>query len=323
MGEWHIGVSLFFVLSGFLIATRYYENQRLSLSTFYINRVARIYPLFFLLALATWFYDPGKFQESGESLFVNLILIKGYFKEFLFSGIPQTWSLTVEESFYIVAPALFFLVRKSKWNLVFLPIFMVLIGFILVKTLSNYSLNGLFEDYKFMLVYTFPGRVFEFFTGIALSLFIKKVRIKKYKFPFFTLLGILGITTGILVMTTFKGDFETSLHHPTGIFFNNLFIPILGFAPLFYGLIIEKTWFKTVLSSPLFLVLGKSSYAFYLIHIGIIPNILDNYQLASSPILKFLELNLVAIALYYLWESPINRGIKSIMRASIKIESTS
>src|ERR1700722_6807604 len=66
-GEFHIGVSIFFVLSGFLITFRYYHNFQLTKDWFmqYLkNRVARIYPMYFLLTICAFGYyfitkDPG------------------------------------------------------------------------------------------------------------------------------------------------------------------------------------------------------------------------------------------------------------------------
>jgi peptidoglycan/LPS O-acetylase OafA/YrhL len=55
--EFHIGVTIFFVLSGFLIAFRYYDNFSLSKDWFkqYLkNRVARIYPMYFLLTIGAF-----------------------------------------------------------------------------------------------------------------------------------------------------------------------------------------------------------------------------------------------------------------------------
>ena len=57
--EFHIGVSLFFVLSGFLICLRYYEHIKVSrpwFARYMQNRIARIYPMYFLLTLATFAY---------------------------------------------------------------------------------------------------------------------------------------------------------------------------------------------------------------------------------------------------------------------------
>src|ERR1700712_3228405 len=66
LGEFHIGVSIFFVLSGFLITFRYYHNFHLTVDWFkqYLkNRVARISPMFFLLTVAAFVY----FFISGDT----------------------------------------------------------------------------------------------------------------------------------------------------------------------------------------------------------------------------------------------------------------
>ena len=52
--EWHIGVDLFFVLSGFLITFRYFDQNPLNLKKYLVNRIARIYPMYFLVTLGVF-----------------------------------------------------------------------------------------------------------------------------------------------------------------------------------------------------------------------------------------------------------------------------
>lgn len=65
--EFHVGVTIFFVLSGFLICFRYYDNFHFTSVWFrkYLkNRVARIYPMYFLLTLLTFFLIPVLLPEE-------------------------------------------------------------------------------------------------------------------------------------------------------------------------------------------------------------------------------------------------------------------
>src|SRR5471030_1559314 len=83
LGEFHIGVSLFFVLSGFLITFRYYNNFYLTKDWFkqYLkNRVARIYPMYFILTVAafTWYFftkDPIITKGVGNPVALMLLNI--------------------------------------------------------------------------------------------------------------------------------------------------------------------------------------------------------------------------------------------------------
>lgn len=54
--EFHVGVTFFFVLSGFLIAYRYMEMKNFSWKNFLINRAARIYPIWFILTIVSFIF---------------------------------------------------------------------------------------------------------------------------------------------------------------------------------------------------------------------------------------------------------------------------
>ena len=121
-GEFHIGVSVFFVLSGFLITFRYYDNFHLTVDWFkqYLkNRVARIYPMYFILTLGAFVYYfftkdetiTKGFEHPVVLLLLNITFIRGLFYQFWDTGIAQGWSLTVEECFYFSAPV-FLLISK-------------------------------------------------------------------------------------------------------------------------------------------------------------------------------------------------------------------
>ena len=112
--EMHIGVGMFYVLSGFLITYRYRVNYQIKANWFakyFKNRFARIYPLYFILLLLTLLIHK---EFSFKELFFNLTLTKGFFDPRKFTGIAQAWSLTVEECFYALAPWLFLLYDRKK-----------------------------------------------------------------------------------------------------------------------------------------------------------------------------------------------------------------
>ncbi len=112
LSEAHIGVTMFFVLSGFLITYRYDGKLALTghdLKRYFWNRFARIYPLYFVLLVPTLILLPER--RFGRWV-VELTLFKGFFDEYRFTGIMQAWSLTVEECFYASAPLLLLALRS-------------------------------------------------------------------------------------------------------------------------------------------------------------------------------------------------------------------
>ena len=121
--SFYSGVSFFFVLSGFLIAWRYYEEVRLSgswLLQYFGNRFARIYPVYFLLLTIVVLL-----MKNADPIFLlqNYTLTHNLFFLFPSHGIAiaPSWSLTVEECFYLLAPFIFILSRKYKLGLPFFP----------------------------------------------------------------------------------------------------------------------------------------------------------------------------------------------------------
>lgn len=315
INELHIGVSIFFVLSGFLICYRYRDDDLTNGQSFrrYLkNRIARIYPMYFILTIISLIY---LHITNPFTILGNILLFKGFFGGFDISCIPQGWTITVEETFYFLAPLIFFINRK--WKLFWLQaIALIALGWLLVALLGNGRLPyGFMRDYKFMLSYTFFGRCIDFFAGMALALFIKSkknTRVINHK-PYFTILGLLAITGIILIMVYMARVQQTSvamLSYP-GIAVHNLGMPCAAVL-FFYGLLNEHSLLRQLLSSSAFQLLGKSSYVFYLIHIGFFQILTVKYTgLAMLGKMElFIVMWLLSIVLFKWVEEPFNKAIK-------------
>jgi len=291
--ELHIGVTLFFVLSGFLIAYRYFDAHDFDFRNYMLNRFARIYPMFFILTSLHFLY-------FGDTRFwrylLNISFLKGFFDFFKFSGIAQSWSLTVEESFYVLAPFCFLLIRKHWIFLLLLPLLGMLIGVFLVSFFSEHIYYGFFYSYKFMFNYTFFGRCSEFFVGVGLALFYKKCN---YQFPFqiFSYFGLVSLFFCVLFLS--KNMFYASRQ-----LIDRFFVPFLGIAPFYFGLLREKTLFSAFLGSQAMQVLGKSSYIFYLIHMGFIQYFISIYT--NNMLFQFLMLLFLSVFMFLYIEEPLN-----------------
>ncbi|MFN3664503.1 MAG: acyltransferase family protein, partial [Sediminibacterium sp.] len=309
INEMHIGVTLFFVLSGFLIAYRYLDLKSFSFRNYIVNRIARIYPMYFLLTtlkFAVVLYS--RFDIKNLIIYgLNITMLRGFFESFKYTGISQGWSLTVEETFYFLAPIFFILIKRNKINLILLPIFLISIGIGLVLIFSKITFFGFFSSFDFMFNYTFFGRCTEFFIGISLAIVYKYNMLKNFRYLTYT--GIVGILISLILLTTLKGDFDFGIRHPIGKLINTLILPLFGIFTLYYGLLKENTIISKILSSKLFVLLGKSSYIFYLIHMGIFISLLNKFGLTGSIIsnsVKFIILNIISIILYKYIEEPLN-----------------
>ncbi|OXA79470.1 acyltransferase [Flavobacterium columnare] len=297
--EMHIGVTLFFFLSGFLIADRYYD-QKINWKIYFINRFARIYPSFFILTTFTFLYIYYKTNTFNIKLYLlNITFIKGFLNNLKFTGIAQTWSLTVEEFFYLLAPFFFIFIKKKGFSIYFLPIIFMILGLIFYR-----------NDINFMLDFTFFGRSFEFFSGIYLALFLKKN--DKVSFTInMTYIGILFTSIGLLGLVYLKpGEGLYGNDLLLGKIINTIFFPLFAFTPLFIGLIKEKTIIRNFLSTQIVQILGKSSYAFYLIHLGLFYDFFHKYFNYWT---VFILINFISILFYSKIENLFNNLIKRIL----------
>ncbi len=175
-----VGVDIFFVISGYLITSiilKDVRENRFSIARFYERRIRRIFPalfpvMFFVLAVGAYLFDQSAFKNLGKSiiattLFSSNILFwreSGYFDaSSLEKPLLHTWSLAVEEQFYIVFPILLMLIgRYLKGR--YLPI--VLAAFVLSFVASVYGV----AHHPGATFYLVPTRAWELLAGSLLAL---------------------------------------------------------------------------------------------------------------------------------------------------------
>ncbi|MBT2557928.1 acyltransferase [Hymenobacter sp. ISL-91] len=311
--EFHVGVPVFFVLSGFLITLRYAGTERMTTSwwgPYLRNRVARIYPMYFLLtalAFASVWYQTGAF--SWKLWLLNVTFLRGFFEAFVYSGVAQGWTLTVEECFYLSAPLIFLLLQQRLRMLWLVPLALLGLGALLVALCGPLKLYGLFGNLRFMLLFTFFGRATEFFVGIQLALWFRQGRLKGKAGSSRTGAGLLAFGAVILLLNAIRGPYTFGQEHPAGIVINNIVLPA-AIALWFAGLLTEQTPLQRLLASRTMQVLGRSSYVFYLIHMGV-PHGIVTRLITTQPLLVFLLLLVAAIGLHYVVEEPLNRWIRT------------
>jgi peptidoglycan/LPS O-acetylase OafA/YrhL len=320
----YLGVTMFFVLSGFVIAYNYFDSVELNKGWFveyFKNRVARIYPLYFFLLLIQ-----GTPLGGGIGYWIsNLTLTKGFSATHYLDGISPAWSLTVEETFYFLAPFIFYYLSSKPFKIRYY-LKLLLAGYITAHVLVGFGRlilwQGLFEDVTFTLFYTFFGRILEFLTGIFLARLLQHRKITmrldakiKAGFPKVTTLGVIAL---LLVDYLLARNFMAGNHFRYNIpWLHNLTAPI-AIALLYYGILTEGSLLRSILSSRLFNLLGKSSYAFYLIHAGYVSGLITSLFGSHGILPHFILLNLAAILLYYYIESPMQRLIRNFKLSSIR-----
>jgi peptidoglycan/LPS O-acetylase OafA/YrhL len=328
-GEFHIGVSIFFVLSGFLITFRYYNNFHLTTDWFkqYLkNRVARIYPMYALLTICAfgyYFITKDTSITGGSShpvalMFMNITFIRGFFYRFWNTGIAQGWSLTVEECFYFSAPIIFLIAKK--YNKFYLqPVVLTCFAIGMVFVFSHIDWYGFFGNFPFVMLFTFFGRCFEFFVGVQLARIVLNKGFERTNKIVYTYLGFVLIFLCVLIMAfqPVPAGWQAGVESPAGIITNNYFLCI-AVALFFYGLLTETTVLKKILANPFVELLGKSSYIFYLVHLGWIYTLMHN---------GFDTLNDKVFALYdkwgVSWHSPFEYDKLNLLYAFIALNGLS
>jgi peptidoglycan/LPS O-acetylase OafA/YrhL len=297
------------VLSGFLIAWKYYsalsEINVQYFRIYMIRRAARIYPVYLVLTTLTFIVYMFQAQhlniDHSVLYLLNITFLKGFFDDLKFSLISQSWSLTVEETFYLTAPFLFLLIRRSKLNLIILPGILVLFGLTLVFLSNGRSFYGFFSDNNFMFTYTFFGRCFEFFIGISLAILFKANSLRERARPWLTYLSIVALSLVLITISNIQ------ISDPGRLIVHQGLIPLLG-GLFIAGLLIEGSAIKKILESQVFELFGKSSYSLYLIHLGIIPSFIGIY-VSSNPVLLFPLLALISVFLWKQVEEPLRHFI--------------
>ena len=324
--EMHVGVTLFFVLSGFMITWRYDRRGPVKesfLRGYFVNRFARIYPLYLAIVVPTML---SWGIRSFRAWFFNLTVFSH-----LEAGIPQAWSLRVEECFYLCAPLLFLLWRRS-------PVFPLLAGAAALLALWPVAMLPAMKDIlgppRDLLLYTFFGRFFEFYVGIWLAHRAARWRPAAEtgrRLPAFTLGGALGIAGVIAALAAIHASragigYTYGLFHPAGIVLNNLVLPIF-IAAFYWGLVTEPSIVRRALSTKLADLLGRSSYAFYLVHMGTMLSLALAGLVALAGVfgpgaaarvsgllghvsVLFVVVTLLSIALYEGIEAPANRFLR-------------
>ena len=315
--EMHIGVTVFFVLSGFLIGYRYL-GQPVALRTYFANRFARIYPLYFLLTTLTFLLHRGSAGSATSALgqyLLNISFLRGLFAEYLYSGIAQGWSLTVEELFYASAPLAFWLIRRRWQWLGGLPLLLVAGGAGLVLLSRGPAWHGFFGSFGFLFQFTYLGRAGEFFVGVGLAWWLRRHPAGPVPRGL-TYAGLAGTLLGLGGLSALHGPVigAFGVMTPAGMAINNVGLPLLGIGPLLWGLVREPTALRRLLGSPPLVLLGRSSYAFYLIHLGALQQLLR--ARLPSPVVAVLLYG-VAVLLFWLVEEPLNRWLRRRLRRPV------
>lgn len=263
----YVMIDLFFVISGYLITGLIVKEKSLgtfSLLTFYERRARRLLPALYLVMLisvplALLWLVPDHYVSFSKSLAAvplfssNFVFLSetGYFKpDNNLKPFLQTWSLAVEEQFYLLFPIVFSWIWSKGKRKAFC--------FLLLCSLASFGVMQwgftLDKEANWLLL---PGRVWEFLLGSLVALIPQYHFDSRRKYFLAQMISLMSFV--VLFFSVFT--FEKKIAFPHGY----TVIPLISSALLIY-FTDKKTWVGRVLCLKPFVGLGLISYGVYLWH---------------------------------------------------------
>jgi len=259
----YLGVDLFLLLSGFLIGQKILkevENHQFSFVSFYSGRIKRILPAQFTVALLSlvagyFILTPTNYVALAQEAFTSVLFYSniyfnnqnGYFDTAsVLKPLLHTWSLSLEEQFYLLLPIVLFLayfIFKKHLKYFLYVLVIASLAFVMISKPENP--NSTF----FLLEY----RAFEFLIGVFAASLVKN---KLLNSPLAKTASLIG-TIGCLLYPVFLcGSENQSLFLAFPLLF--FIIPVFTCEPF--------SWFRKTVNFIPIRIIGLSSYSIYLYH---------------------------------------------------------
>ncbi|MCH9697488.1 MAG: acyltransferase [Gammaproteobacteria bacterium] len=260
----YIGVDVFFVISGFLI-TRLIRSElnenRFSLINFYQRRARRLFPALFVtlvicFGFAYQLFSAEHFERFGGTLFYALLSVsnfffwneQGYFDtDAVFKPLLHTWSLSVEEQFYLLWPSLMILVCASKLKQY--TVFLIAIIGIASLVTCQFMLKSDPQAAFFLT----PFRIVEFCIGGLVVWLTDKIRLGRWLKEFLLVTGLLLIGYSVISFNQ-----QTPFPGLTAL------IPCCGAALVIVAG--QAHYTGIILRNQPIVYIGLISYSIYLVH---------------------------------------------------------
>lgn len=295
-----VGVDVFFVISGYLVTRNILHElhlRKFSFYSFYIKRVRRLFPAFFVTLVLSFIagcilLSPSDLERFATSLSYSLLSLSNFFfwKEASYFNLDavlkpllHTWALSVEVQFYLVWPLLLFALSIFKKEL-FVRFF-----FIIAAVVSLGFSSLIIADHPEAAFFLLPFRIFEFAAG-SLCVFADRLKLNNKYFA--ELAACIGLILILWTMRSYTRETVFPGYHAI--------IPCIGAAFIIYAG--QSSIVGSVLKNKLLVKLGGLSYSVYLIHWPIF--VFYKYY-SFNPITEFERISLIFASLisgYFLWK---------------------
>lgn len=295
----YVGVDVFFVISGYLITSIIVvelDRDRFTVLGFYERRVRRIFPalfsvLFFSIIAAQLLMLPNEDKDFGQSVvstafFASNILFwieAGYFDaESLMKPLLHTWSLAVEEQYYLFYPPLLILIYKFM-NRNGLPLIVGIWAASLAWSVWSTT------QHPVAAFYLAPSRIWELLTGSILALgYVRGIESRVVN----EVIGVLGLLMIVYAVVGFD--------HTTAFPGYLALIPVVGTAMVIYSGTAHHTWVSRLLSIRFLVFTGLISYSLYLWHW---PILVFTHLYLDMPFPSWLIALLLTLSYFFAWFS--------------------
>lgn len=305
----YFGVSFFFILSGFVMIIAYGRREKKSIAVgeYYKNRVARIYPVYFLaLALMVIYYLINHSGFSFIALALNVILLQAWIPPYPLSLNGPGWSLSVEFFFYAVFPFLFnYIYSRKGLKKIAVPIFLIWAA---TQIVFNYLLKSrFFEGFPSpshdLLFYSPLIHLNEFLIGNLAGLFflgLDKGAYKNYDW------AIVALTASLFILLSLELD----INYHDGLL-------AVVFIPMILLFSINTGRLTGLFNRKAFIFLGEISYGIYILQKPVYEftiMIVNSMGFRTFPGLFYFYLIILTVISglsYTYFEAPLRRWIKN------------
>jgi peptidoglycan/LPS O-acetylase OafA/YrhL len=330
--EGHVGVGIFFVLSGFLITLRYFDavtSRRVGLREYLVKRVARIVPLYHVVLALSLLLSTGALLFEGPVL-AEWTLTQRFFRQvFANAYVPTSWSLTVEECFYFSAPLVFFALAAADGRSGGRPLrgaAVVLMaataaffaaGLLLLALPDAWRQRawGFFGDPEFMVRHTLFGRFFDFAAGTFAALaWRRSLRLRRLLLRPGAATALATGGLGLVALGEWLMEQAGGIKGETWpVAWRASVLVTLGAAVLIVALTRRESLAGRAFGVPPLVYAGKISYALYLVQLtplgkGLLFPIAPAGTFAYLPFM-YLGMTAVSAALYEIVERPAHAAV--------------
>lgn len=309
--EGFVGVSFFFVLSGFIIAYNYQdklEKRAITKRTFWVARIARIYPLHWLTLLLAAVLGYTACTDIGEwtkHFLCSLTLTHAYIPhmDYFFSFNSPSWSLCCEQLFYLCFPFLVPLAKQSKrlWTVFGIMAMLTAVGMYLTPE----------ENIKGYWYVNPLARFSDFIVGMLLFRLYRTLKEKPIGF-------LQGSFLELCALALFFAFYLHAADIPKVYRYSCYYwIPV---SAVLLSFSLQRGMLSRLLSHRIWVVGGEISYSFYLIHLFVLLTYAQWQKTASIHIawqiavpVLFCIVILLSLLSYYRFEKPMNKYIKLLL----------